>query len=574
MMMTTAMTNPMVPNDNWKTHMSSSEITSSTTTTEAMESNTSAEYQPVRHPEEPNLFCIPQELQTSYTPLPTLVRIVLGIMTSYIMTTRSFLLQTAIETVRVTSQIGFTWRLPIRLRQRLIQNNPWVKKHIVLELLKVGIQSFVFYTIASTVLQDVFLPNYRPSRITTSELLSKYNMLPSVYSNYRTLRSNNNNSSNNDPYNQQKIHYLNVTTGHDKTKQKDNIAQTIIPLDVIYVNHGFGASSLSWLPILPGMILPPPLPPQFLNATTSITTVRNAFTTTILGHDAPGFGFTDRFSLQQHKDDDYRRYYYSIANSATIGTRIVQEHFQNKQQHNNATILLMGHSLGALTTLRMALQQYNDNNNSKMHHQYHIILVAPAIGFRNTKKISTIKKLQTPEKQSMMRIRSILQRRIQRPIQSVGTALAGYGLRRLVGRTNFWRNGLRTVWVHPKHIRDCDVVRYAWPSIVQHWERGLLQFAAAQISSSSTTQQASVDAINDKELVQAVLNLPNVASFNVIVGSKDRIIPEKFVRKFFQKHFPSVPLTVLDGLGHNPHEEDPDLFVSTVQSLLASTNDV
>ena len=233
----------------------------------------------------------------------------------------------------------------------------------------------------------------------------------------------------------------------------------------------------------------------------------------------------------------------------------------------------MGHSLGSLTTLRMALQQ--QQNNTKL--RQHIILVSPAVGLRGRNKkdktsirlptTTTLPNNQVPLPRIGRRYLFEPLLLVQRPLQRIGTSIACYGIKRLVGQANFWRNGLQQfVWnsKNPKYaLRDSDVLRYQWPAIVQDWEIGLVQFASAQAT------HRPEDSMSDIELIQAVLDLPTVSSIHVIVGSNDRVIPNSLIVKFFQDHFPNrINVTTMDGFGHNPFEEDPEMFVESIRSLL------
>lgn len=129
---------------------------------------------------------------------------------------------------------------------------------------------------------------------------------------------------------------------------------------------------------------------------------------------------------------------------------------------------------------------------------------------------------------------------------------------------NFWKKGLGQVWGNPSHLSDSDVLRFQWPSIGKGWERGLLSFALAQ------SRQGSSDGVTDAELMEQVLALPN-SRVVVIRGEKDRVVPKKLVDGFFNK-FPNVTIHELKGQGHDPFEEQVDVFVETVGSILDEEN--
>lgn len=125
---------------------------------------------------------------------------------------------------------------------------------------------------------------------------------------------------------------------------------------------------------------------------------------------------------------------------------------------------------------------------------------------------------------------------------------------------NFWKKALRQVWGDPNRLSDSDVLRFQWPSIGKGWEHGLLSFALAQ------ARQGSSDGMTDQQLMEQVLELPNT-SVVVIRGEKDKVVSKKVVTKFFDK-FPNVPLYELEGQGHDPFEEQVDVFVDTVGRIL------
>ena len=125
---------------------------------------------------------------------------------------------------------------------------------------------------------------------------------------------------------------------------------------------------------------------------------------------------------------------------------------------------------------------------------------------------------------------------------------------------NFWKNALRQVWGDPNRLSDSDVLRFQWPSVGAGWERGLLSFGLAQ------ARQGSADGVSDEQLMEQVLNLPNTRVV-VIRGDKDKVVPRQLVKNFFDK-FPDVPIHELKGQGHDPFEEQTDVFVDTVGRLL------
>jgi pimeloyl-ACP methyl ester carboxylesterase len=459
------------------------------------------ECEPMTHPEDPYLHLIPSTLSAIYIPLPILLRVMISFLTACFVSSRSMLVKTMMDIVHTSSFLGFVG-LPFRILRWAILNFSWARKELLLEFLKMLIHSIAMYTVATVLLQD-FLPRYHPSRVTTEDLISKFGTLPSPLSNYALVL----------PELNYRVHYL-------KLESDDDSREKVI--DLIHLNHGFGASSLSWLPVVPRLA--------------------NKFNTTILGHDAPGFGLTDRLLGNVS--------FYSVANSAAIGTSLIQEHFgdaDDRTSSDRRTVVLMGHSMGSLTTLQMALRLSAQNPMIQLH----LILVAPAVGFVKPRRCHNIE--TNPKLSSFLRT-------IRRPFTRVGTEIGRYCLKRLVGRRHFWRNGLRTVWGNPDKLSESDVLRFQWHSIIQGWEYGLFYFASAQTQSFDTIS-------SEHELLDAALKAPNVKSIQVIVGSKDPIVKPERLETFFQ-NYPEIPIHVMNGLGHDPFEEDAESFMKAVQSML------
>jgi pimeloyl-ACP methyl ester carboxylesterase len=120
---------------------------------------------------------------------------------------------------------------------------------------------------------------------------------------------------------------------------------TNVNFDALYVNHGFGASSLSWLPAIPSL-------------------TRQLKAKVCLGHDAVGLGFTER------PEKDLK--WFSTKGSATIGTNLL---IKKSASTPPKSVALFGHSMGSLTTLKMALQLPKETTKL-------IVLCAPALGLQ------------------------------------------------------------------------------------------------------------------------------------------------------------------------------------------------
>jgi len=193
-------------------------------------------------------------------------------------------------------------------------------------------------------------------------------------------------------------------------------------LDALYVNHGFGASSLSWLPALPKL-------------------TRRIRSRVGLGHDAVGFGFTER----PDQDELFR-----TGSSASIGMALLDKHagvtgggspfvgdrnesevagggdydrnmgesfvmVPSNDEKPKQSVALIGHSLGSWATLDMALRMPEGTRQL-------VILVAPAVVLDVSKKSKSGWNLPP----SLEKVQQAFTRNCVYPV-------AGYMLRRLVG---------------------------------------------------------------------------------------------------------------------------------------------
>ena len=362
------------------------------------------------------------------------------------------------------------------------------------------IRCIVLNTLATAILQEIFL---RPSRLSTESLQSRY-VLPSTLSRFQQIPVQVQNAS--------------TSIGLHWLQYRNDDSRADCSADV-YCNHGFGASSLSWLPILKKVT-------QKLGCRTG------------LAHDALGFGLSE--APEECSDGSEDLYWYSSSGSARIAKSLLQANSLGR----NGTAVLLGHSMGALTTLRLALDLPVKVNKR-------IVLVAPALGVRPPPAAKTNKRQGTMSP-FLRRARSWI---LEKPSK--------YILRRAVGSPGFWKNGLKSAWGDSKRLKDADVLRFQWPSLHKGWETGLINFVKAQ---SQSFPYDKFQQMSDEELLVRVLALPNT-KVEVVVGENDRIMPPRSVRRFLEP-FPRVPITELPSMGHDPFEEDVEVFLQTLDLFL------
>ena len=482
--------------------------------------------QRVSRPDEPNLYDIPADIYPTYRPLPILVRVLISL-----------------------SSVAISWKEFITLQ---FTSHHRLVSATVKNAMAILVRYLVVSTVAKFCLQEVMSP---PSRVSTSYLADN-GLLPSTLSRYQSVTpialhkvmSDDNMSAvevnEKTAINSLGVHsicYTNPTYNHSsngieevsrKRKSQQKQAQPSKKLiDAVYLHHGFGASSLSWLPVLP-----------------SLTKQMGARVG--MAHDSVGFGFTDRpHSLES----------YSPETNVGIGLELL-----NESDGNARNIAIFGHSMGAKAALIMALA-CSKRKDAQLNPSV-VVLVAPAL--EGVALPSSSRRKSSPKTtKSSNKISQLL-----RPIWIAWKKLIvdypfQYGLRRLVGGSpNFWRKGLTSAWGDPKCLSDSDVLRFQWPSIGRGWEQGLLNFVRSKLSSSSSSSSSLP--LEDGELLRQVCNLPNTKVV-IIYGSKDPIVRlEGSVAEKVKKEFPSICMIRMEGLGHDPFEEDVDAFLNELKAVL------
>jgi len=416
-------------------------------------------------------------------------------------------------------------------------------KHMRLRF--IVLQSLLGTLVSNILVEDLL---FAPSRIGTEKLASKYN-LPSPLSQLETvvplfskhssvwdIKDEEDLATAFEPF--ELVHYLRYDA-----PQKDASPPRF---DVIHASHGFGASSLSWLPALPTLV-------DRLGARVG------------LAHDAPGFGFTSRPPVNRKRD----LIRYTPATSAGLGVSIVQTVTGGAPAPSS--VVLFGHSMGALSCVRMGLT-FPESTKVK------IVLVSPAVLFKNESTIAKKQPTITDDQHTLasndnsaivtlpkrfLRLRLLLEQLFFTiPKQILLEIPLSYFLKRLVGNGKLWRSGLRAAWGNPSRVTENDVKRFSWPSIGKGWEKGLINFALAMASCKES----------EVELLKRVVSHPNVSLF-IVHGTKDNVVPISNSRRLVKACGGEdvVPLIEMPGLGHDPFEENVELFVSLVKDEIEKT---
>lgn len=457
--------------------------------------------QPRTSPIEPYLYLVPEGLQRYYRPLPNLLRALVILVVT----------RTAFLSTRWTNVKGISFRLVRQFAGFLFKAVAWS-------------------LLAQMVLQDTLFVDTQPSRVTMKTLMKQY-FLPTSLSKYQPITINPiapqlDESQGTEPHQPFAlgVHYLQYDNDEkdDSDTTNDNNKRSF---GAMYFQHGFGASSLSWLPVLPTLA-------KQMNARVA------------LGHDTVGFGFTDR-------PRDKR--WYRPRQAARIAGAILEQEgsaSETDNANNNAPVCLVGHSMGSRSTLRLATQLPADTPKL-------IILSSPALGL-----IAPQPPRAPPSSNPAARLASSVSNAISAKLVRPASR---YLLRRIIGANGSWKKGLEGAWGEPKKLtEDSDVLRYSWPSIGYGWEEGILDFAGAQVL------PADDELDDDVLLLRKVLEQPHTKVL-IVLGSRDRVIPTRSVERFLELVGASpsdVPIVELEGLGHCAFEEDRETFCDAVEQLV------
>mmetsp|Transcript_32326 Transcript_32326/g.77275 ORF Transcript_32326/g.77275 Transcript_32326/m.77275 type:complete len:563 (+) Transcript_32326:179-1867(+) len=463
--------------------------------------------------DEPFLYDIPADLNPLYQTPPLLLRLVIWA-SSALLAGREFISQ--VVSAASVSQITCSIReqAPATLARK-------VAAYFLRYLL--------FATIAKLSIQERF---FAPSRVSTKYLVDN-DQLPSELSRYETISPRSTWGETREVHEEIGVHSIQYTKSVEE-KQEDG--EPLPKFDGIFLHHGFGASSLSWIPVLPSLV-------DKLGKGGAVG----------IASDNPGFGFSDR----PDGDTDAGLAQYSSEGNAGIALSLLDRHVSQEKDDKSRSVAIFGHSMGSKAALLMALTCVKEPR-LKLKPSL-LVLVAPALeGLAlPARKSSTTKSKSSQTNRGWLRSKLSLIRVLLRkvfldyPIQ--------FGLRRLVGRAGFWRKGLELAW-GSGHLSDSDVLRFQWPSIGSGWEQGLINFSRSKLFSKSV--------LDDIQLLREITR-HDETTVVIVYGSKDRVVPiEGSVAEEIRRSFPSIRLIRMEDLGHDPFEEDVPGFISELEKSL------
>mmetsp|Transcript_24941 Transcript_24941/g.41345 ORF Transcript_24941/g.41345 Transcript_24941/m.41345 type:complete len:288 (-) Transcript_24941:189-1052(-) len=221
---------------------------------------------PVPRPDEPNIYSLPKGLNPIYRSLPLVVRLGLGVLSAW-------------SAALTTFDGKLVWLRPLMTAAK--------QQADTRKILSFIFKTCIIFLISNLALQEIFTP---PSRISTQDMITRY-FLPSKMSNYETVNLPDGRS-------------LGV---HSLQYDSPTVLSGTEKYSALYLNHGFGASSLSWLPVIPKL-------------------AKRLKIKKTLAHDAVGFGFTDR-------PENVTLYRTSF--SSEIGLQVLKNSNNNNNAANN-----------------------------------------------------------------------------------------------------------------------------------------------------------------------------------------------------------------------------------------------
>ncbi|KAL7544131.1 hypothetical protein ACHAWF_007518 [Thalassiosira exigua] len=506
--------------------------------------------------DEPYLFDVPPDLDATYRPVPLFIKAAVLL--------ASVLLVGRRDLSRLLSSPAPYRRLLDLLRAPL-EGRLWERLPSPAALRSA--MSFLFRTAllaaaaGAAVQESLFFP-----RRASAEELRGRGELPSALSRYEVVTpegithpdpggAGDGERGGDPPRSALGVHYLKyertvAADDEDDDNGRDGRRPRRPKFDGLSFHHGFGASSLSWLPVLPSLV-------DRIGSRGAVG----------VAHDAPGFGFTD----YPDGDRDGGWLGFTSENNAGIGAALLERALDERGDADRdggsagegASVAIFGHSMGARAAMLQALECASRPERGARPRL--VVLVAPALEGVSLPNGRDYVGAASPSagRRRFRRLRSAAHRIWNVWRKAFLDLPSRYALRRLVcGSASFWRKGLELAWGDPSGLSDSDVLRFRWPSVGKGWERGLVDFTRAKLRSSRS------GAPDDATLLRRVTELEDVR-VAIVFGSRDRVVRiEGGVEERIKKEFPSARVVRMEGLGHDPFEEDVDGFLLSLEEAL------
>eukprot|EP00565_Helicotheca_tamesis_P005541 CAMPEP_0185739574 /NCGR_PEP_ID=MMETSP1171-20130828/35720_1 /TAXON_ID=374046 /ORGANISM="Helicotheca tamensis, Strain CCMP826" /LENGTH=316 /DNA_ID=CAMNT_0028411181 /DNA_START=748 /DNA_END=1698 /DNA_ORIENTATION=+ len=291
-----------------------------------------------------------------------------------------------------------------------------------------------------------------------------------------------------------------------------------------------------------------------------------------ISHDGVGFGFTNRPPTRLRMKSDLAPY--SSAGWAALGNALLLNRIQKDEEiassskngnlnlNGQKRVVLVGHSMGAAATLKMALTLPKEVVKV-------VVLVAPALIAQSSGrgKSCDIMKYENKGSQKTSVITSCIRNLLSRYWSRIGAYVTHfrstildlsifYFLRRVVSTPGFWSAGsYHTIGFY----WDLSILGFQWPAISHDWERGILGFVKSRLVSACPYAGGELELLND------VLMLPKT-SLIIIHGTNDDIVPISMTRKILQEVSDGIQFFEMEGKRHMPQVEKPEEFMALVES--------
>lgn len=134
-------------------------------------------------------------------------------------------------------------------------------------------------------------------------------------------------------------------------------------------------------------------------------------------------------------------------------------------------------------------------------------------------------------------------------------------LRRVVGSVAFWRRGLALARADMNPPEEM-VEGYFTPTSAERWDNGVLNFCRAALMDRARALGEGEDYVS--MLQEMGEEGPRVL---VIHGEQDRVVPVINSRRLVDS-IRGARLVVMEGCGHVPHEEQPEVFAEIIGEFL------
>ncbi|CAK0764500.1 hypothetical protein CVIRNUC_003164 [Coccomyxa viridis] len=354
--------------------------------------------------------------------------------------------------------------------------------------------------------------------------------------------------------------------------------------------HGFGANTFSW---------------SFVDRR-----LAEELGATVVSHDMPGFGLTQRSSEVGH---------YTIQSNGRIGRLLLDAELsaesspksdidkasvisidvqagdsdRARQQGARPKRILVGHSLGGACAVAEVIDHPEGIDG--------LILVAPAVvaplfsssrgpsnsglcrkeansmsaTFEGPEKVQASKKRQLPAwlrgaAGALQVLTAETAAAFARCVLWLLQPVLVLALRSAVRSRAFWERGLGSAWFQKTGVTPSILDAYRLPQLVQGWEWGLLRFLRARVTSGQSVWKALRSGYGQAERSQALRLKAAVAEHGIKVliihGEKDALVPRWNSQKLAA--LLDADLEVFQDCGHMPMEEMPDRFIATVAKFL------